>query len=108
MYDNGKVQNHEGSWLAGRNDAKAGLIMPGKVEVGMRYYQKIAPGIAEDRAEIVSVTDVLEALAGVFRQVLKTEEINPLKPDEKEYKLYAPGIRLIQDEAIKLVKYTRP
>ncbi|HEU4444466.1 MAG TPA: hypothetical protein VFR94_07330 [Nitrososphaeraceae archaeon] len=108
MYDNGKVQNHEGSWLAGHNDAKAGLIMPGKVEVGMKYYQEIAPGIAEDRAEIVSVTDVLETPAGVFKQVLKTEETNPLKPDEKEYKFYAPGIGLIQDEAIKLVKYTRP
>ena len=108
MYDNGKVQNHEGSWLAGQNEAKAGLIMPGKVEVSMKYYQEIAPGVAEDRAEIVSVTDVLETPAGVFKQVLKTEETNPLKPDEKEYKFYAPGIGLIQDEAIKLIKYTRP
>ena len=94
--------------MAGHNDAKAGLIMPGKVEVGMKYYQEIAPGVAEDRAEIVSVTEVLETPAGVFKQVLKTEETNPLKPDEKEYKFYAPGIGLIQDEAIKLVKYTRP
>jgi hypothetical protein len=108
MYDNGKVMNHEGSWLAGQNDAKAGLIIPGKVDVGMKYYQEIAPGVAEDRAEIVSVTDVLETPAGVFKQVLKTEETNPLKPDEKEYKFYAPGIGLIQDEAIKLVKYTKP
>ena len=46
--------------------------------------------------------------AGAFKQVLKTEETNPLKPDEKEFKFYAPRIVLIQDEAIKLVKYTRP
>ena len=50
MYDNGKVQNHKGSWLAGQNEAKAGLIMPGKVEAGMKNYQEIAPGVAEDRA----------------------------------------------------------
>mgnify|MGYP003577937888 len=81
--------------------------MPGKVEVGMKYYQEIARAVAEV-AEIVSVTDVLEARAGVFRQILRTEETNPLKPDEKEYKFCAPGIGLIQDEAIKLVKYTRP
>lgn len=106
MYEDGKVVSHEGAWLAGQNGSKAGMIMPGKVEVGLKYYQEIAPGVAEDRAEIVSVTEVLETPAGVFKQVLKTEETNPLKPDEKEYKFYAPGIGLIQDEAIKLVKYT--
>jgi hypothetical protein len=108
MYEDDKVVSHEGAWLAGQNGSKAGMIMPGKVEVGLKYYQEIAPGVAEDRAEIVSVTEVLETPAGVFKQVLKTEETNPLKPDEKEYKFYAPGIGLIQDEAIKLVKYTRP
>ena len=46
--------------------------------------------------------------AGTFKQVLKTEETNPLKPGEKEFKFYAPGIGLIQDEAIKLVKYSKP
>jgi hypothetical protein len=57
---------------------------------------------------MVNVTDVLETPAGVFKQVLKTEETNPLKPGEKEYKFYAPGIGLIQDEGLKLIKYTRP
>jgi hypothetical protein len=28
---------------------------------------------------------------------LKTEETNPLKPDEKEYKFYVPRIGLIQE-----------
>jgi hypothetical protein len=108
MYVNGKVVSHEGAWLAGQNGSKAGMIMPGKVEVGLKYYQEIAPGVAEDRAEIVSVNDTLETPAGTFSQVLKTEETNPLKPGEKEFKLYAPGIGLIQDEAIKLVKHTAP
>jgi hypothetical protein len=84
------------------------MIMPGKVEVGLKYYQEIAPGVAEDRAEIVSVNDVLDTLARKFKQVLKTEETNPLEPTEKEYKFYAPGIGLLQDETLKLVKYTLP
>jgi hypothetical protein len=54
------------------------------------------------------VNDTLETPAGMFRQVLKTEETNPLKPGEKEFKFYAPGIGLIQDEAIKLVKHIMP
>ena len=105
MYKDGKIVSHEGAWLAGENGSKAGMIMPGKVEVGMKYYQEFAPAVAEDRAEIISVNDTLDTPAGTFKQVLKTEETNPLKPGEKEFKFYAPGIGLIQDEAIKLVKY---
>jgi hypothetical protein len=105
MYENGKIVSHEGAWLAGQNGAKAGMIMPGKVEVGLKYYQEIAPGVAEDRAEIVSINETLDAPAGRFSNVLKTKETNPLEPGESEYKFYAPGIGLMQDEALKLVKH---
>jgi hypothetical protein len=97
IYEDGKIVSHEGAWLAGQNGAKAGMIMPGRVEVGLKYYQEIAPGVAEDRAEIVSVNEVLATSVGNFEQVLKTEETNPLKPDEKEYKFYVPRIGLIQE-----------
>jgi hypothetical protein len=108
IYENGEKVSQEGAWLAGQNGSKAGMIMPGKVEVGLKYYQEIAPGVAEDRAKIVSVNGSMVTPAGTFDQVLKTEETNPLKPEEKEFKFYAPGIGLIQEEAIKLVNYTKP
>jgi hypothetical protein len=108
IYEDGEIVSHEGAWLAGANGSKAGMIMPGKVEVGLKYYQEIATGVAEDRAEIVSVNDTLNTPAGDFQNVLKTEETNPLEPGEKEFKFYAPGIGLIQEEAIKLVNYTKP
>jgi len=71
----------------------------------MKYYQEIAPGVAEDRAEVVGLDNVLDTSAGQFDKVLETEETNALKPDEKESKFYAPGIGLIQEETFKLVKY---
>jgi hypothetical protein len=108
IYEDGEILGHEGAWLAGQNGAKAGMIMPGRVEVGLKYYQEIAPGVAEDRAEIVSINDTLDTPAGNFQNVLKTEETNPLEPGEKEYKFYALGIGLIQEEALKLVNYTQP
>jgi predicted lipase len=108
IYEDGEIVSHEGAWLAGQNGAKAGMIMPGSVKVGMKYYQEIAPGVAEDRAEIVSVNEVLDTPAGNFQNVLKTEETNPLEPNEKEYKFYAPGIGLVQEEGLKLVNYTQP
>lgn len=105
IYEDGKVVDHEGAWEAGLSNAKLGLIMPGKVELGLKYYQEVAPGVAEDRAEIVGLDKVLDTPAGKFEQVLETEETNALKPDEKESKFYAPGIGLIQEETLKLVKY---
>ena len=32
-YENGEIVSHGGAWLAGANGSKAGMIMPGKVEV---------------------------------------------------------------------------
>ena len=108
MYENHEIVSHEGSWLAGQNGAKAGMIMPSKVEVGMKYYQEIVPGVAEDRAEVVSVNDSLNTPAGNFENVLKTEESNPLEPGDLEYKFYAPGIGLVQEKELKLVNHTQP
>jgi len=105
IYEDGKIVDHEGAWESGVNGAKLGLIMPGKAHMGLKYYQEIAPGVAEDRAEIVGLDMVVETPAGKFEKVLETEETNPLKPDEKESKFYAPGIGLIQEETLKLVKY---
>lgn len=108
-YEDGEIVGHEGEWLAGENDARAGLFMPGNVQVGLKYYQEFAPGVAEDRAEIVSVNDTLAVPAGNFTEVLKVEESNPLEPDVGgEDNLYAPGIGVIQDEEVKLVEYTLP
>jgi hypothetical protein len=106
MYENGVVTNHEGSWLAGIEDSKPGLIMPGSVEVGMKYYQEIAPGIAEDRAEVLSIDDSISTPAGDYDKVLKIEESNPLEQDMKEYKYFAPQIGLVQDKELMLVNHT--
>ncbi|HEU4716520.1 MAG TPA: hypothetical protein VFU15_01750 [Bacteroidia bacterium] len=101
--DGNKIPGKD-SWLATGNN-KPGLQMPGLVLLGARYYQEIAPGIAMDRAEILSTDNAFTTPSGTFKNVLKTEETTPLEPLEKEYKLYAPGIGLIKDEGLVLVQY---
>jgi len=96
IYKNGKIKGHEGAWESGKDGAKFGLMVPGRPIVGACYYQEIAPGIAMDRAEIVSVTESLKTPAGEYRNCLKTEETTPLEPREKEYKIYAPGLGLVE------------
>jgi hypothetical protein len=105
IYKNGKITKHEGSWLAGVNGARFGLAMPGQPLLGGRYYQEIAPGVAMDRAQIVSMTGTLKTPAGSFTNVLRVEETTPLERGAREYKLYAAGVGLLQDESLKLVTH---
>jgi hypothetical protein len=105
MYENGEISSHDGAWLAGENGNQPGLIMPANPEVGMKYYQEIAPDVAMDRAEVVKTDAVFESPAGSFENALVTEESTPLEPGVTEYKTYAPGIGMVQDEDLVLVSH---
>ena len=104
MYKDGKIANHDGSWLSGVNGSKFGLMMPGRVLLHSRYYQEVAPNIAMDRATIVSVTETVKTPAGEFKNCVKVEETSPLSRFTTEYKYYAPGIGMVSDGGMKLVK----
>jgi hypothetical protein len=108
MYDAaGNVKNHEGSWLSGVNGARFGLLMPGKPKVGARYLQEIAPKVAMDRAEVVSLSETVKVPAGTFTDCLKTEESSALEGGV-EAKFYAPGIGLLKDGGFGLAKVEQP
>jgi len=105
MYKDGKVTGHEGSWVAGVDGAKPGLMMPGQAQVGYRHYQEQAPGVAMDRAEILSLSEKLKTPAGKLANVLKVDETTTLESGEHEYKYYAPGIGLVKEEQMLLVEH---
>jgi hypothetical protein len=105
IYKNGKIVDHEGAWESGKNGARFGLAMPAEVELGARYYQEVAPGVAMDRAEIAGLHETLKTPAGEFKDCLKVAETTPLEKGAKEYKLYAPGVGLIKDASLLLVEY---
>ena len=104
-YEDGKIVNHSGAWRADEKNSRAGIIMPGTVLLGARHYQEIAPN-AMDRAEIISDDVTMKTPAGTFKNCIRVEETSGLDPDEKYYKTYAPGVGLIQDEDLLLIRYT--
>ena len=79
--------------------------MPGKPVVGMKYFQEIAPRVAMDRAEVISTDETFSSPAGEFADVLVTKEGTALNLLEKEFKTYAPGIGLIQDQKLLLTEF---
>ena len=104
-YENDELVDHEGSWLHGSNNARAGLIMPGTVLLGSRYYQEIAPDVALDKAEIVSMNQTVSVPAGSFRDVIKMTETNDLEPGIQEDNLHALGIGQVIDNELELVSH---
>jgi hypothetical protein len=104
FYENGKVVKHDGTWHAGVNGNRAGLIMPGSPKPKMKYYQELAPGVAMDRAEIVSLNETCKTPAGAFSRCMKVREGSAISAGT-EYKYYAPGIGLVRDEDLRLIKH---
>jgi hypothetical protein len=102
-YEGGRIVNHDGAWQSGSGEARFGLAMPGLPLLRARYYQEIAPGVAMDRAEIVSITDSISGPAGAMRDLLRTAESSPLEPGVTEHKYYARGIGLVRDGSLTLV-----
>lgn len=105
IYDNGEVGSHEGAWRAGVDSARAGLMIPGLPLLGAAYYQEIAPGVAMDRARIVNMSGEIETPPGRLTNCLITEESSDLEPGARETKVYAPGIGLVKDGALLLVRH---
>jgi hypothetical protein len=104
-YEDGKLVDHEGSWLHDSDNTRAGLIMPGTILLGSRYYQEIAPDVALDKAEIVNMNQTVNVPTGSFDNVIKMIETNDLEPGIEEANLHAPGVGQVIDNDMKLVRY---
>jgi hypothetical protein len=102
----------EGSWQAGFEGGKPGIIMYPDTELsdpsfpGTVYRQELYLGEAEDAAEVMSfneaeVTVPLDggATFGVGDNVLETRDFSPLEPGAGDYKYYAPNIGVILEKA---------
>jgi hypothetical protein len=102
-YKDGRIINHESAWLAGAKGARFGLMIPGKPKVGDKFYQEIAPKVALDRVEVVSVDETVNTPAGTFHHCVHLRETTPLEADVS-HKYYAPGVGMIKDDEFELVE----
>jgi len=99
-YEGGLIVSLEGSWTAGVDGAKPGIIMKANPQVGDLYRQEFALGTAEDMAQVIGLnqptTTPIPNPPGPFNDCLETKEFSPLEPDVNEHKFYAPGIGNVQ------------
>ena len=85
-----------GSWLAGDQGAKAGIVMYAKPMPGMFYRQEYLPGEAEDAARVQRVELTVATALGRFGGCVETRETTALSPGDVEYKFYCPNLGLVR------------
>jgi hypothetical protein len=108
----GLVMGLEGSWIAGVDGAKPGLIMEAHPAVGDFYRQEFLLGVAEDVAQVLSLTQSVAVPAGSFNHCLQTRDTTPLETDLLEQKFYAPNVGFVLEkdlntgERLELVQIT--
>jgi hypothetical protein len=112
--ENGRVVSTLGSWMAGKQGAKAGIIMPAHPQVGQQYRQEFLRGVAEDQARQVGAGLTVTVPFGTFHSCIKTVEFTRLEPGVKEAKYYCPRVGFVKalgvqgsDTRLKLESVTR-
>jgi hypothetical protein len=95
-YRAGKVVSTPGSWEAGKDGAKPGIMMWANPRPGPRYRQEFRRGVAEDQGRVLGVGARTAAADSLYDGCLLIEEWSPLEPGVKEHKFYARGVGLVR------------
>ena len=90
--EDGLITTIDGTFMAGINGDKPGIVMKAHPAIGDFYRQEFSLANAEDFAETVSLTETVTVPAGTFHNCLKSQETTPLETDLLEHKFYAPGV----------------
>lgn len=108
-FEDGYLDNLDGSFIAGIDDAQAGIIMLAVPFVGAVYRQEFALGDAEDAAEVLSLAadifdeegELVEFDDPAFNcdgMCLKTDDFVGNEADSSEHKFYKAGIGVVAEQ----------
>lgn len=98
-YEDGVLRNLDGSFEAGMDFAKAGILFMNDPVWGLAHRQEFALGEAEDIVQYLDLATMPTAEEGgdnenfpcAPNQCVKALEFAPLEPESAEYKYYLPG-----------------
>ncbi|HEY3206993.1 MAG TPA: hypothetical protein VGJ58_08590 [Gaiellaceae bacterium] len=97
----GRVTSTEGSWLAGRDGAQAGIYMTARPMVGQSRRQEFYKGHAEDHFAILTVHTRVSVPYISSNRALLTKEWTPLEPGTLDHKYYVRGIGNVKEVTVK-------
>lgn len=106
-----------GSWCSGvstgctlppGSNFAPGIVMPARPQVGQKFQQEFAPGVAEDEGQIVGIDSSDTVNGTTYHNVVRMLEGDDLASGQghTDTKLFAPNVGAIRDEALLLVSFT--
>ena len=99
-FEEGEVVSKEGSWEAGVDGAKAGILINADPRVTDSYRQEFLPGEAEGMFWVVGVGESKTVPYGEFSDAVLTLEWSPTEPRIVGEKYYGPGVGLLEERAL--------
>jgi hypothetical protein len=97
----GKTVSTEGSFQAGVNGARAGVLIPGHPKVGQTGRQEFREGEAEDHFKVLDLNATVSVPFVSSRHALRTSEWTPLEPRVLDNKYYVRGVGTVREVAVK-------
>jgi hypothetical protein len=94
-YENGKVINHNESWLLGKDTPIPGVMMPAHPKVGDKFRSEDVSSEISEKDEVIALDEKVTVPAGTFTDCLKIKET--LADGTVEVKYYAKGIGAIRE-----------
>lgn len=114
-FEGGILKDHAGSFLHGRDGAKAGIWMKAEQRVGDSYRQEYYVGEAEDMRDTVATGLTVSTKLATYTDCTKVYDWTPLDKTSREYKYYCPQVGslvvtedLETGERSELTKVTTP
>jgi hypothetical protein len=90
----GKVVNHRGTWLYGRDTDVPGVAMPARPQVGDQYRFEDVPRVTTESNRVEETALRVGIRGVVYTDAIGIQEF--IQPEgEVEYKVYAPGVGLV-------------
>ena len=100
-FENGQVVSTAGSFEAGKNGARAGILMRAHPKVGQVTAQEFAPGVAEDKSRVLDLSVTVTVPFGTFHHCIRTEDFTPLEPGALENKFYCRGVGVVRERDVR-------
>ncbi len=111
-FEDGALVDLDGSFEAGRDFAKAGILIKANPWAGDAHRQEWLLGEAEDVVQYVGVTEAPTPEEGgenpndafscsMHGGCVKTEEFNPNEPEAGEFKYFLPGVGFVLGVALE-------
>ena len=91
-YEDGKLKDHQGAWLAGVDGAKPGIWIKADHVVGDSYRQEFYKGEAEDIRDVVALNQTVTTNRATYNNCVKFYEWTPLDTKSREHKYYCSEV----------------